>query len=307
VPDPTATDVAPPVPGAGDPADAPDLLAARLGDVGEPDTLAVDAAQATLGGPSGEEPPADLGRLGELALWWAGVRGDGRAAAPRQVLMAGADPAVAARRAGATAVPLPDRDGALDVDDALAWGLATADGAADRGVALIVLVLDDPATRPLAADLLGTDAVEATGWPADRGLSDRDWMAEVTALRDRLWALRGLRGRPTDLLRALGSPAVAGAVALLVQAGVRRTPVLLDGPGATAAALLARRAAHPVTAWWQAADASGDPLHRRGLDSLGLVPLTALGVRVSDGTAALPALGVLDQAAALLVAPAEAG
>jgi nicotinate-nucleotide--dimethylbenzimidazole phosphoribosyltransferase len=119
-------------------------------------------------------------------------------------------------------------------------------------------------------------------------------------MRDRLYRLRGLRDRPVALLHGLQAPAVAGAVALLVQAAARRTPVLLDGPGAAAAALLATRARYRVSTWYQAAHEAEGLLHERALGSLGLDPLSRLGIEVEDGTAALAGLAVLDAAAALL-------
>jgi nicotinate-nucleotide--dimethylbenzimidazole phosphoribosyltransferase len=126
-------------------------------------------------------------------------------------------------------------------------------------------------------------------------------------VRDGLRRTRGLRGQPTALLQALGSPRTAAATALIVQATARRTPVLLDGAGATAAALLARRSSRAANTWWQVAQRFDDPLHPRMLTSLDLDPLTDLGVRVEDGTAAVLGLAVLDVAASLLALDPEPG
>jgi nicotinate-nucleotide--dimethylbenzimidazole phosphoribosyltransferase len=287
-------DVPEPDPESADPLDE---LGAAITD---PDTTAPDFARQRLGGPGA----AQLGRLADLALWWAATRADPAAPAPSRVLLVGG--AVdASARPGLRTLALP-RGGA--VDDALTWGAAAADDAADQGVELILLCLADvEAGRALAADLMGLDAVEASGWPMDQGLSDAAWMDAVVALRDRLRRTRGLRGRPADLLRALDSPATAAAAALLVQATARRTPAILDGPGAAAAALLARRTAYPAAQWWQAAHLGTAPVHERALTSLGLDPLTRLGIRVEDGTAALAGLALLDLAAGLLAGPAIDG
>jgi nicotinate-nucleotide--dimethylbenzimidazole phosphoribosyltransferase len=279
---------------------APDVLDALGAEITDPDTVAEDAARAGIG----TERAAALGRLAELALWWASVRGAAGPAAPSGVLHVGGTPAATALRPGLQRVALPRE---ASVDDAIGWGIATADDAADRGVELIAVSLDEPdATRALAADLMGLDPVEASGWPSDRNMSDQEWMDAVVELRDRLRRTRGLRGRPADLLRGLDNPATAGAVALMVQATARRTPLLLDGPGAAAAALLARRTAYPAAAWWQAAHRGDDALHQRILGSLGLTPLTELRLTVEDGTAIVAALALLDVAAGLLVADADA-
>jgi len=278
--------------------EAADTLSTRGAQIRDPDVVAEDAARTRIG----IERTTALGRLGQLGLWWASVSGDPAAGPPTRVLLVGGGSAAGVLRPSLQVANLP-RDGA--VQDAIDWGVATADDAADRGVELIALSLDDPsATRALAADLLGLDAVEASGWPADRQMSDREWMDAVVELRDRLRSTRGLHGRPTDLLHGLGSPAMAAATAVLVQASGRRTPALLDGPGAAAAALLARRTAYGATAWWQAAHRGDEPLHQRILGSLGLEPLTELHLRVEDGVAIVAALALLDLAAALLATDA---
>ena len=151
------------------------------------------------------------------------------------------------------------------------------------------------------------DAVEANGWPHDRGFTDERWMDDVAALRDRLRRVRGLRSEPAALLDAVGSPAVAAAAALLVAATARRTPVLLDGPGAAAVALLVFRTNYAAPRWWQAAHRGDDRLHERTLGSVGLEPLARLDIRVCDGTAGLIGLALLDTAVALLAPDDPAG
>lgn len=233
------------------------------------------------------------GRLADLALWWAAVRGDENAPAPAAVRHVG----VAVAAAG-TAVPLPSH---VTTGEALAWGLKAADDAADAGTDLVLLTVDEPAAaRLVTAELMGLDAVEAAGWPQERGLDDEAWMDELLALRDGLRRTSGLRGLLTDLLDAVASPALAAASAFTVQAAVRRTPILLDGPGAAAAALVARRTGYVANQWWQAAQGESDPLHGRALRSLSLEPVTTLGVRAEDGTAARIGLDVLRVAVGLL-------
>lgn len=295
----------PDLPEAPDPAGQPRVPdpADRLLELGavvtEPDPEAELAARARLADGDGADDLGGFGRLGELAVWWASVVGAGRPARPpAEILLVGGGEDVASRRPGARALALP-RGGS--VDDALEWGLGVADRAADLGTDLVVLCVDDATPwRALAADLLGMDAVEASGWPDERGQSDEAWMDEVAGLRDRLRDLRGLRAQPSDLLRALGSPSVAAATAVLVGSTARRTPVLLDGPGAAAVALLGVRVNYAAPRWWQAAHRGSDRLHERILGSLGVEALTGLGIRRVDGTASLVALALLDAAAALL-------
>ncbi|HET9658546.1 MAG TPA: nicotinate-nucleotide--dimethylbenzimidazole phosphoribosyltransferase [Kineosporiaceae bacterium] len=245
-----------------------------------------------------------LGRLAELAVWWAQVSGDVRTGRAREVVLVRPAP-----RATATATiprdPAPVRTLALDPpadpSGAVAWGIATADALVDAGTQLILVSAPDLiASRVLAAQLMGLDAVEANGWPSDYGVDDQAWMEQVTAIRDGLRGVKGLRGRPVELLQALDSPVLAAATGLLLRSAARRTPALLDGAGASAAALLAQRLSPYGRDWWQVGHLSDHPLHERCLSSLRLRALTRLGMTAEDGTGALLGLGVLDLAAELL-------
>jgi nicotinate-nucleotide--dimethylbenzimidazole phosphoribosyltransferase len=186
---------------------------------------------------------------------------------------------------------------------AAAWGAATADSLVDAGVELLLIAAPDPVpSRVLAARLLSLDPVETNGWPHDGGIDDATWMRQVTAIRDGLRQVRNLQAQPVQLLSALGSPLLAAATGLLLRSAARRTPTLLDGPGAAAAALLTQRLSRRAPAWWQVGHLADHPIHQRCLDSLQLTALTRLGVAVEDGTGCLLGLAVLDLAAGLLAA-----
>jgi len=234
-------------------------------------------------------------RLSDLAGWWAAVAGS---TTPRRVeqlwssRVEGFPPAqaeVVIHRFGAPG----------DVQEAIAWGVRAADQAVDRGTDLVLLSLQDDASWPvLSAQLLGLDPVEAMGWPEGGGLSDRDWIDRVGAIRDGLRGLRPLGEQPEPLLEQVNSPALAAGTGVLLRAAARRTPVLLDGPGAATCALLADRIARAARTWWQASDAAAGPLHDRMLSELRLTPLTRLGLGAEDGTAARIGLGLLETAIA---------
>jgi nicotinate-nucleotide--dimethylbenzimidazole phosphoribosyltransferase len=182
---------------------------------------------------------------------------------------------------------------------------------------LLVAVDDLRGRRVLGAELLGADAVSALGWPVpDDGSSDaaltgivddERWMRDVVELRDGLHAVRGLAGEPVALLQGLGSPVLAAAAGLLLRSAARRTPAVLDGPGAAAAALLARGQAWACSEWWQLAPMGEESLTGRVAASLQLTPLPGTAVPVEDGTAALLAVDVLCAAAALLALPSAPG
>jgi len=260
-----------------------------------------DAARIALG-EAGRD--AGYGRLAELAVWWASVRDD--AAAPPPARAAGL---------GVTS-PLPDParlpvrrlpwDHPAAPREALAWGVATADALADEGVDLLLVAADEPrARRVLAAELLGTDAVDGLGWPLPVGgvVDDAQWMADVVALRDGLRGVKGLAGDPAALLDALGNGRLAAATGLLLGAAARRTPAVLDGPGAAAAGLLVRSLAWEAPDWWQIAPLPAEPLQERVVGVLRMTPLPGPVVALEDGTAALLGAELVAAAAALLPAP----
>ena len=241
------------------------------------------------------------GRLGELAVWWAGVRDDAAAPPPARVVGLGVsspvpDPAGVAVRRLAWEHPAAPAD-------ALAWGVATADALVDEGTDLLLVAAPElPGRRVLAAELLGTDAVDALGWPvAVEGLvDDAGWMTDVVALRDGLRAAKGLAGEPAALLDAVGSARLAAAAGLLLGSVARRTPAVLDGAGAAAAGLLVRSLAWEAPDWWLVAPPTPEPLQERVLGVLRMTPLPGPVVDVEDGTGALLAVGLVGAAAALL-------
>jgi hypothetical protein len=250
------------------------------------------------------DPAGD--RLAELAAWWVTVAGTAR---PRRVEQLWLPRATVVGRAAAEVVIRPF-DAPKAIPEAIAWGIAVADDAVDEGTDLLLVSLtaadrDDLSWQVLAAHLLDLDPVEATGWAMADRTTDREWAQRVAAIRDGRRRLRGIRNEPERLLAELDSPALAAGTGLLVQAAARRTPALLDGPGAAACALLAHRIGRATRSWWQAADAGHRGLHDRVLTELRLPPLTRFGLPDEDGTAARIALGLLETAVSRAIEAAD--
>ena len=243
------------------------------------------------------EPTGD--RLSELATWWAAVSGTTAPQRVEQLWSAG--PSAAPGSVGAELLARPF-DRPKTVAEALTWGVAAADDAVDAGADLLLVSVptdeDDVGWQVLAVHLLAVDLLEAIGWPNTDRSTDAQWSARVAAVRDGLRRVRGIRNQPERLLTEVDSPALAAGTALLLQAAARRTPVLLDGPGAAACALLAHRVARAGRSWWQSSDAGHLGLHDRILTELRLPPLTRLGLPTEDGTAARIGLALLETALA---------
>ncbi|WP_407698361.1 nicotinate-nucleotide--dimethylbenzimidazole phosphoribosyltransferase [Streptomyces marianii] len=201
--------------------------------------------------------------------------------------------------------------GRIDVEDALTpeeaeravrLGVAIADEEADAGTDLVVLGdLSVGGTTPasaLVAALCGTDASVVTG-RGGAGIDDLAWMRKCAAIRDSLRRARPVLGDQLALLTAVGGADLAATTGFLLQAAVRRMPVILDGVVSAACALVAQRAAFRAPDWWLAGQVSGEPAQAKALDRMALEPLLEHGVTVGEGTGALLALPLVQAAAAL--------
>jgi nicotinate-nucleotide--dimethylbenzimidazole phosphoribosyltransferase len=136
------------------------------------------------------------------------------------------------------------------------------------------------------------------------GVDDAGWARKTAAIRDALRRTRDVSSDPVGLLRVCGGADLAAMAGFLVQAAVRRTPVLLDGVVVTAAALVADRLAPGARSWWQAGHRSTEPAHTLALQHLRLEPVVDLGMRLGEGTGAMVALPVLRAAVATLASMA---
>jgi nicotinate-nucleotide--dimethylbenzimidazole phosphoribosyltransferase len=272
-------------PGAA-PADGgpPDL--AGLGtDLDWPDSEASTTVRERLVG----QP--DLGELAELAQWTVGVRPPESAFTRVRVLVVGAEPApLVLETAAAVGV---DVRAVPDTGDT-ASGIAIADEEIERGADLLILAV--PGVRADAAIavsvLTNTEPVKVLA----RGAAATDpeaWMSLAVEVRDRRRSCLAHRGSPDRLLAAIGSPRMAVAAAIALRAAARRTPVLLDGPGATAAALIGYEAQPRAVRWWAAADVGAEPMHEVALSRLGQRAILGLGSGLGDGLAGLLAVPVV--------------
>lgn len=200
--------------------------------------------------------------------------------------------------------------GRIDVEDALTAeeaeaafraGMAVADEEADSGTDLILLgdlsVGGTTVAGVLIAALCGTDASVVTG--RGSGIDDVAWMRKCAAIRDALRRARPVLGDQLELLAAVGGADLAAITGFLLQAAVRKLPVVLDGVVSAACALVAQRIAFRAPDWWLAGQTSGEPGQAKALDRLSIEPQLDLKVTAGEGTGALLVLPLLKAAAAL--------
>jgi nicotinate-nucleotide--dimethylbenzimidazole phosphoribosyltransferase len=105
---------------------------------------------------------------------------------------------------------------------------------------------------------------------------------------------------PIGVLAAVGGLEHAAIAGFLLGAAAARTPVVLDGVIACAAALAAAAFAPESTAAMIAGHRSVEPGAARALSHLGLRPLVDLDLRLGEGSGAVLALGLVQSAARIL-------
>ncbi len=189
-----------------------------------------------------------------------------------------------------------------EVDAALAAGIAIADEEVDRGRDLLVAgdmgIGNTTPAAVLIAALSGSEPVAVVG--RGTGIDDAGWIRKTAAIRDALRRARPVVADPVELLRVASGADLAAMASFLAQAAVRRTPVILDGVAAGAAAMVADRLAPGARQWWLAGHRSVEPAHAVVLDHLELRPVLDLALRLGEGSGAVAALPLLQMAASVL-------
>jgi nicotinate-nucleotide--dimethylbenzimidazole phosphoribosyltransferase len=189
-----------------------------------------------------------------------------------------------------------------EAERAFEAGVAIADEEVDAGADLLIPGDMGIGNTTPAAALIGLlssrDAGAVTG--RGTGIDDEAWMLKAAAVRDAMRRGRPVRSDQIALLATVGGADFAAMTGFLLQAAVRRTPVILDGLVSGACAMVAHRVAYRSAKWWQAGHRSVEPAHEFVLARLQLEPLLDYQLRLGEGTGALLALPILRAAQATL-------
>jgi nicotinate-nucleotide--dimethylbenzimidazole phosphoribosyltransferase len=283
------------------------------------------------------KPPGALGRLEDIALWYAGWRGESRPRMARaQIVIFVGNHGVAARGVSA----FPAEVTAQMVANFRNGGAAINQIAATFGARVDVVALDldrptaDFTTAPAMseADLV---AALAAGWasvdpdaglfvPGEMGIANTCVAAAVAAglyggtgwcgagtgvdaaglARKEATVDAGLSRHagalddPLEVLRRLGGRELAAMAGAILRARHLRLPVLLDGFICTASAAVLERARPGALDHALAGHLSAEGGHSRLLEALGKAPLVSLGLRLGEGSGAALAIGVVQAAIA---------
>jgi nicotinate-nucleotide--dimethylbenzimidazole phosphoribosyltransferase len=172
---------------------------------------------------------------------------------------------------------------------------------ADLDADLLVLgemgIGNTTAASALAATLFGLTADDWTG--RGSGIDDE-------TLKRKIEVVRRARERagpcdPIEALRQLGGSEMVALAGAVVEARLRRLPVVLDGFVVTAAVAALELSRAGALDHCLAGHRSPEPGHQLLLEKLGMDPLLDLGLRLGEGSGALLAVPLLRMAARAVV------
>ncbi|MBO9479123.1 nicotinate-nucleotide--dimethylbenzimidazole phosphoribosyltransferase [Shimia sp. R11_0] len=283
------------------------------------------------------KPPGALGRLEEMAIWYAGWRGTARPTieAPQVIIFAGnhgvttqgvsAFPAEVTEQMvlnfqhGGAAINQLSKAAGADLDViALDLDRPTADftqgPAMSEAEVVAALQAGWNAVKP-TADLLvvgemgigNTTSAAAIAHALYAGEAE-EWVGRGTGVDETGLATKArvvregvaINNAPKGLeaLRCLGGRELAGMVGAMARARVLRLPVILDGFIATAAAATLGEAVDGALDHIIAGHQSAESAHGAVLAQLGKEPILSLNMRLGEGSGAAVAINILKAAVA---------
>ena len=294
-------------------------------------------AEATARNAMLTKPPAALGRLEDIALWYAAWRGQvaPQISAPQVLVFAGNHGVVAQ---GVSAFPAEVT--AQMVGNFEAGGAAINQLCKVAGARLKVIALEletptrdftiEPAmseAETVSALQQGWDSVDATAdllVVGEMGIGNttsaaalalalfggraQDWVGRGTGVDDSGLArkievvekavARQAVSSGLESLRCLGGREIAAMVGAMARARMARIPVIMDGFICTAAAACLYKASAGALDHCLAGHVSDEQAHARLLEKLGKTPLLDLGLRLGEASGGALAIPVVKAALA---------
>ncbi len=284
------------------------------------------------------KPPGALGRLEDLAIWYAGWRGDARPqiGAPQVIVFAGNHGVTAqgvsafppevtvqmvmnfehggaainqlAKAAGATMdvhaldLDTPTADftaGPAMSEDELLQALRTGWNAVDPKADLLVVgEMGIGNTTPAAAIACALFGGDAADWTGRGTGVDDAGLTNKTRVVAEGVALHAGSGDGLDILRCLGGREIAAMAGAIAAARVLRIPVILDGFICSAAAACLADVVDGALDHTVAGHQSAEGAHGAVLAKLGKEPLLSLGLRLGEGSGGALAINILKSAVA---------
>lgn len=189
-----------------------------------------------------------------------------------------------------------------EVLTALAVGIELVKDEVQHGLDVVAIgemgIGNTTAASAIVAAITGHPVADVTG--RGTGIDDENWRRKVACIEQALTINRPNAADPLDVLAKVGGYEIAGLVGVILGAASLQVPIIMDGFIASAAALVATELCPLVRSYLIAAHSSVEIGHRVVLERMELVPLLNLNLRLGEGTGAVLAMHLLDDAVALL-------
>ncbi|WAP67454.1 nicotinate-nucleotide--dimethylbenzimidazole phosphoribosyltransferase [Jiella pelagia] len=171
------------------------------------------------------------------------------------------------------------------------------------------VLMDKPDLLCIGEMGIGNTTVAAAIFAALFGGTGADWAGAGTGMTGGSlarkaevidWGLAFHKGHlsdPLEVLRRLGGREIAAMAGAIIGARHQNVPVIVDGFVATAAAAVLHKLDPRALDHCLFGHVSAEQGHMRALETMGKVPLLALGMRLGEGTGAALAAGIVKAAA----------
>ena len=185
---------------------------------------------------------------------------------------------------------------------AITTGIEIVKDEAAKGLDLVAIgemgIGNTTAASAIVAAITGRPVADVTG--RGTGIDEQGWQHKV-ALIERALAINSPDSAdPIDVLAKVGGYEIAGLVGVILGAASLHLPVVVDGFISGAAALIATELCPAVRPYLIAAHTSVEIGHRVLLERMELASLLNLNLRLGEGTGAVMAMHLIDDALALL-------
>ena len=266
------------------------------------------------------KPVGSLGRLEEIAVWYAGWRGSekpienvtpfSRSVTQKMVENFAAGGAAINQICVAYDLGLKIFDLALDyptmdiTKDAamdergaaatMAFGMESIAGGTDLLCLGEMGIGNTTIAAAICMALFGGEAEEWTG--PGTGSNGEYYQRKVAAVKAAVNLHKDHLNDPFEVMRRLGGREIAAMIGAVLAARMEKIPVILDGYVVTAAAAILYKANPYALDHCVVGHVSAEPAHRKLLEKLGKKPILDLGMRLGEGTGAAMAAGIVKAA-----------
>lgn len=144
----------------------------------------------------------------------------------------------------------------------------------------------------IASVMTATPVAEVTGYGT--GITEEELAHKIRVIEDAISVNRPDPSDPVGVLAAVGGAEIGGIAGLILGAASLKIPVVVDGLISTAGAIIAYGINRDAGGYMFAAHNSVEQGHAIMLETMGLVPILDLGLRLGEGTGAALAMPLIE-------------